>query len=432
MNNRLIFKCLVLPLIVVTMIFFSACQNKADKNRIVLTYNYNNATSNTDITEVELRRNELSGVRLVVPQKEYFHFDGWYLDTDYQIKVSDAEGELIIGEEIFDVGSSNLYAKWIVNEEVTYKILMVYDTEVHADLETTDGKVIQVDYIMSDLEKQVCNAISFQFSSYLNQLFDGLVTFEIDSYFTKEPIYEDSIYHGVASYYGNEIKCYYIDAQNIDEISHITDDYRCVINTFSFNDYKELLHHAGGYGNEKFAKLYLENILGQTMLNYPSIEVLLDYSHSDWNSIMTSYAHEFTHTIEQGIAACSFHRVLAEYQSKGIPDHVATPLYLLNKATRLNSDELVGIPYTYWKNDILMVRYLASDGGYVDSTYDDDYWLGHTTQKVPRGSRTNTVIAYPFSGYKFVMWSDGVLTAERTDYNIQEDFTVYAIFEKIS
>lgn len=427
-----IVKHLFLILVAVILLFVNASCNNEQNLKVTTEYfyNYNNATSNNEIPSIELKAGETENITLVVPQKEYFSFDGWYLDSTFNIRVSDKYGAFLIGDDIFKYSSTTLYAKWIVNEEVTYRILMSFVTEVHATLETTDGSLVNVDYLMSDKERQVCNAIVYQFSLYLNQMFDGLVTFEIDSYFTKQPIYEDCIYHGVASYYGRDIKFYYIDAKDIDEISQIAEEYRCVINTCSFNDYQGLLHHAGGYGNEKFAVLYLEGILGQTILNQKPIESLLDLTDSDWNSILVSYAHEFVHTIEQGITICEYHRVVAEYQSQRIPDSVATRLYLLNQAHRLYGEEIVGIPYSYWKDEILTVKYVAGEGGGIDSSW-EDYWLGHTTQRVPRGSRTNMVIACPFPGYEFVKWSDGKVTASRTDYNIQEDILLYAIFKKI-
>lgn len=427
-NKRIV---ILFLLILIIFLFPAFCFEDADKNSVVFTYDYNNATFNTELKEVELKRENLSGFKLIVPEREYYHFDGWFLDSDFLKRVTNEYGAIVIGDEIFNTDSSVLYAKWIVNEKITYRILMSFVTEVHAKLETTNGTLIDVNYLMSDNERQVCNAIVHQFEAYLNEMFDGLVTFEIDSYFTKQPIYEDCIYHGVASYYGKEIKYYYIDAKDIDEISKLTEDYRCVINTFSFNDYQGLLHHAGGYGNEKFAMLYLESVLSQTILNQKPIESLLDLSDNDWQSILVSYAHEFVHTIEQGIAVCSYHRVLAEYQVQGIPDSESTRLYLLNKAHRLYGAEIVGIPYSYWKGDILTVKYIANEGGYIDSSW-EDYWLGHTIQLVPRGSRTNTVIAYPLAGYEFVKWSDGKVTASRTDYNIQEDVVLYAIFKKIN
>ncbi len=52
------------------------------------------------------------------------------------------------------------------------------------------------------------------------------------------------------------------------------------------------------------------------------------------------------------------------------------------------------------------------------------------TQTVAYGGNAAAVTAVPNEGYKFVKWSDGVETSERTDKNIIADKTVMAIFEK--
>jgi autotransporter-associated beta strand protein len=53
---------------------------------------------------------------------------------------------------------------------------------------------------------------------------------------------------------------------------------------------------------------------------------------------------------------------------------------------------------------------------------------GTATQTVNHGSNATTVTAVPGSGYSFVSWSDGVLTAARTDTNLQADKSVTATF----
>ncbi len=67
------------------------------------------------------------------------------------------------------------------------------------------------------------------------------------------------------------------------------------------------------------------------------------------------------------------------------------------------------------------VSYSAGDGGTIN---------GSTSQVVIKGEAAETVVAVPNSGYKFVRWSDGVTTAERTDI-ITADLEVSAIFEAI-
>lgn len=54
---------------------------------------------------------------------------------------------------------------------------------------------------------------------------------------------------------------------------------------------------------------------------------------------------------------------------------------------------------------------------------------GTTTQRVNQGSTGLDVTAVAATGFYFTTWSDGVLTASRTDTNIQTDINVVAYFE---
>lgn len=80
--------------------------------------------------------------------------------------MTDALGNVIVGEEwfynenffepIFHTGKK-LYARWKPTKEVPkYKILMIYVTEIEADLESTDGEIIPVHYKMTENEKKMC------------------------------------------------------------------------------------------------------------------------------------------------------------------------------------------------------------------------------------------------------------------------------------
>jgi hypothetical protein len=69
------------------------------------------------------------------------------------------------------------------------------------------------------------------------------------------------------------------------------------------------------------------------------------------------------------------------------------------------------------------VTYLSGEGGYID---------GQAEQTVESGKDGLTIVAVPDEGYRFVEWSDGVDTAERTDKNITTDLSVKALFEKVS
>lgn len=69
------------------------------------------------------------------------------------------------------------------------------------------------------------------------------------------------------------------------------------------------------------------------------------------------------------------------------------------------------------------MEYLANEGGTVS---------GEANQTVEKGRNATEVVAVANTGYKFVKWSDGIETAERTDKNITADKTVTAIFERLN
>jgi len=56
---------------------------------------------------------------------------------------------------------------------------------------------------------------------------------------------------------------------------------------------------------------------------------------------------------------------------------------------------------------------------------------GTTPQTVGYGASGTPVTAVPTSGYHFVSWSDGILTAARTDTNVTADKTVTATFTTV-
>ena len=66
------------------------------------------------------------------------------------------------------------------------------------------------------------------------------------------------------------------------------------------------------------------------------------------------------------------------------------------------------------------LTYLAAEGGTISGT---------TPQTVDEGGDGSEVVAVPASNYEFVRWSDGVLTAARTDTGVTSDLTVTAIFK---
>ncbi len=261
-------------------------------------YNYNYATGNYGKSCLTIIRKSADEVKSIVPIREFFKFDGWFLDKGFTKKAFDECGNSILGEEIFNSSSRDLYAKWTVNEEciVTYKILMVYVTSIDAKLKDIDGNIIKVRYEMNDIERQSCYNITQKFSDTINQMMDGLIHFEVDSYFTTETLDEKSI-NNEAYRDGT-----YIYANNIGEIvnSGILENYRSVLTTFSLNNEQKLYPRFSGIAERKYASIPVDkyNIFRRNMSyddSYHNIDEYID--NSVYNDIDT-YVHEFIHTIE--------------------------------------------------------------------------------------------------------------------------------------
>ncbi len=85
------------------------------------------------------------------------------------------------------------------------------------------------------------------------------------------------------------------------------------------------------------------------------------------------------------------------------------------------ADLTVTAIFERFENFSYTVKYLTDGNGYI---------VGKASQSVEYGGNAAKVTAIPNNGYKFVKWSDGLISAERTDKNITADRTLIAIFEK--
>ena len=399
------------------------------------TYHYNYSTSSQDIKYLTLTRGEVAGMSGVVPERDYFTFGGWYLDENFTEKAISEKGEIILGEEIFNSPSRDLYAKWTVIDKyvVTYKILMVYVTAEDAVLVDRNGNNVELHYRMSELERKICNEITGHFCDTLNDYLDGLVKFEIDSYFTTQTIGEESF---SKTNYGE----YYVSAENIEEVaeSGLLDNYRSVIATYSYSYISDLYSGWVGLGGIKYAQIPLDRLFaGIKFGGRPEDAFAHDFN---WDDLIETYVHEFIHTVEMGIVSYEYHSVCGN-NNQVLSAFEISHLYLLNQCpvelnSKIDSGVRVGIPYTYWTNEIFTVicDVDESKGGYVGSVWDN--WdidsLSVANQQVPKGSRLYRVVAEANNGYRFVGWSDGVKDAERIFYDVQHDIHITAMFEKIT
>lgn len=400
-----------------------------------LNYQYNDATSNNTEKSVTLSYEQIDRASFVIPKKGNYIFDGWYLDPEFTVKVTDRNGFYYNGRSIFFSTSDNLYAKWITEDANTYKILLVFAEEAYASLETVDGTMVDVNYKMALTERKICEYIPPDVSKYLNEWFDGSVIFEIDTYFTTMPLSNESFDSGM-SYSG--MLDYTVFANNMPEIGPILGNYRSITVTFNMNDYDYLLHNSAGTGSNKYAAVPMDSFLYPFLINNEPLEQV-NPSYLYWhNEIIVTYIHEFVHTTESSMDVYEYHEVLKYYHNI-ISELEISKLYLLNQAEI--DGVKVGIPSEYWKGEIeVQINYIPnvinnqfSAGKVVKlgSTEEKPPWDDYVSLKIPFGSNYS-VEAIPREGYRFSHWSDGVTTAIRHDKNIISYLNVKAIFVEIS
>ena len=279
-----------------------------------------------------------------VPTRELFTFNGWYIGDK---QVTDVDGTMVAGKEILQRKEREIYAKWTANVNYTYKILMVYVTELDAEIKSIkDYKYYPVYYKMTDFDIEICKTITKQVSRYFNDMMDGLVTFEVDEYFTTEPVRTESIR------FLDTVNALYAD--DIPEIkdSGIYKNYESVLTLFHMDDYDYRFRDCAGIANIKYCNVFLETVYGETKLNNEPLENILDTNFWRWDKIIEPFMHELAHTIElQMYGAYEYHKVISWAHAQLMYDHI-----LMNKLYYLNLLEIdgkkVGIPLEFWSGEM--------------------------------------------------------------------------------
>lgn len=426
----------------------------------IFAYNFNYATDNCYEDGLTLTRGESEGKTATVPTRgEYFTFCGWYLDENYTVKAFDENGNSVLGEDIFNSPSRNLYAKWKAKEEyvTTYKILMVYVTQINGTFIGNNGQNVTVNYSMDADVRRQCIELTKRFKDTLNGMLDGLVNFEVQSYFTTKSIDEKC--------FVNEENNTRIFANQIPELNNsgILDKYRSVITSYSFGGEENLLPHWAGVGDNKYAAIPID----KPIKLYGSIENALEHHGTleHFGPIIGTCVHEFIHTVEFSITCYEFHSV---YNNR-LGSRILYKLFLLNQFptdfyNKLNKYELctkenyleawknsdkAGIPYSYWTNEICEVtikpecingRTDTDTGGGIDDITghfaNQDWWYSRgsvgNTHWIPKGSRSSLFSAESKRGYRFIGWSDGVKDEFRILTDVQDNITLIAYFERLS
>lgn len=380
--------------------------------------------------EITLTHGNLDATKFYIPEKQGYIFDGWYINKELTKKVTDGRGYYFRGNTIFHDESNILYPKWITELNKTFKILIVFTETIDAVLPTIDNVLIDIGYKMPFAQRRVCDLIPDEISTILNKWLDGKVRFEVDTFYTTKPIlteYFNSIEPGWDLEQRPDNN-HFIDANYIPEVFPVLQDYRSILTSINMNDANHLLHQVAGLGIEKYACIYLDD-----RIDY--LALFADVSNLQiWHSLIRTYLHEFSHTIEGAGSEIGVHDVISYYWNK--LDEMETLRRFLTKEALIDG-KYVGMNLDYWQGNIgVTISYHptsfgGNDNGKIIILNDEGVnQRNHIYKTVPFGSDI-TVQAIPFEGWRFVKWSDGVTTATRHDINLISKLKSFAIFEKI-
>ncbi|MCH5163696.1 MAG: InlB B-repeat-containing protein [Clostridiales bacterium] len=321
-------------------------------------YHYGYATGNNDIKSINLSRGSAGNVKFIVPTREHFTFLGWYLDEDFTNLAANANGESVLGEAIFKSPSRDLYARWQADDVVTYKILMVYVTQIDAALIDNDGRLVHLQYSMSDIEREMCKEISCRFADELNYKLDGLVNFEVDTYFTSRTIGHESI-----NFEQTRDRSYYISPEDIPELSDsVLNNYRKVFVTCSFGE--TLNNPLSKSIGQKYVNIYFDSLFESG-----EFDTIFENEY-EWQYLMDRYMQFFIESVATEIDVYGHYSARSGNRNKLMTklghytgyreidkmyllgccpvdlDYVGTDLF----EAMLRSQK-VGIPYSYWVNE---------------------------------------------------------------------------------
>ena len=313
---------------------FNVCESfkvTAEFKRLYVRYklDYKLGKANPSTSEFIFYEQFFNTVLFPVPKRERFTFEGWYLG---ETRVTDRYGKMVIGKELLKREGKVIYAKWKANENYTYKILMVYVTELDALILRRDESGYEhVYYKMSEFDKEICKTTTKQVRNYMNDLLDGLVTFEVDEYSVNG-------------------KCSCIFANKIPEMvnSGLLEKYQSTLLVFCMDDFDYKFRGGAGVADVKHGCVYLESVYKETKINDEPLEYLLDLDFWRWYTTIEPFMHELAHTIEMQIPKDTYHTTLYWWVDNDLGDHI-----LLNKMYYLDLIEIdgvkVGIPLSFWK-----------------------------------------------------------------------------------
>ena len=401
------------------------------------------ADVDSGIPTVEINQSTYTNLSFPVPTREHFTFNGWYLgDT----MVADVNGRSLFTEDMLDYGGRNIFAKWTADETFTFKLLLVYPTRIDAVLPHKDPKVtkkVHVDFTMDEQMEQFCHLVTLRAKKHLDKLTDGLVNFQVDEYYMTEPVTTKDFSTTVGD---THISNLYV--QNFAEVQDLLPQYDSAL--ILYDATTNATNNASGMADPRYGSVMLYSFLETMFFNHVTLDQVIELMQNNEDFplpgnfylidgyLMETITHELAHTIELRMNLASYH-----IWAFALRIHHKTGAFESNRyyylCETIVDGQKVGIPYEFWKGDIAKCAYHVTETsrwgslGYViadrTGTYSEPAGSGNTFFEVIYGEYV-TVTAVPFRGMRFVQWSDGVTTAERTDL-ITGDFTVTAIFEEI-
>lgn len=415
-----------------------------------LDYKFGEMSEGDDKPEtVTLTYANLKEYKFPVPTREHFTFGGWYIG---ETCLTDASGKATASEDIIRSKEQQIHAKWTANETFTYKILLVYVTRIDAVLPTRDrDDTIHVDYTMSDKEREFCALTTVRLKQHMDEMCDGLVDFQIDEYYTAETSVTE---HFTQSIMSGKISNS-LSPRKMPEVKELAATYDSAMSVIALNDYDCLLYNEAGNAGAKYGCVYFDpfyQILSRLKYNLDDVIQLLkddrdyrlpgqkcDLLEAYW---FGTFIHELAHTIEMRVNLSDYHHAVV-YELHYIQhkqDYEANKYYYLCEA--MIDGEKVGVPYSFWKGDIATVVLRTSSqgmgsvgmrSGHLSYTFNPND--GSMSCEFLFGSET-TLIALPMRAnpdkeFRFVRWSDGVTTPERTEL-ITGDLDLTAIFEEVT
>lgn len=350
--------------------------------------------------------------------REHHTFGGWYIDD---VMIADTDGKMTVGEEMFAQNPKGHFfakAKWTADETFDYKVLLVYFEDVTVEYTSEEtGEELEKRYTLTEELRRIYRPIASRIKEGLDGLLDGLVDFQVDEYYVSSPISAEAESPAVSPLYGF----------NIPEVEALMDEYKVVISMSDYPEYrkerKDNRVHGVAIGRTGCAEVYIDQARYKGELDY--------------DLIADTAIHELCHVIECEVSLFPLHDTRSfEYDFP----YLDVPSYIIGAA--YYNGCRVGVPYEYWTGgatynvtysprpvhtypiSVGRITFKPNGNCFLDSP---NYT---TSTKVMAGAAVVAVALPTVDGYRFVMWSDGVTTPERTDV-ITADFKIEAIFEKI-